>query len=135
MTYDSELEALFATLSGEVQKVAAAPVAAPATTEDHVKLAEDIYAAGEIMADAFVNRALEKLASVPAAGGGTIDGNSSPRSTWESIAQRIATAHGRKASVGDDTSVRTEDNMGGGAGHNKGKAGPTGTVNTQKSLG
>lgn len=130
----SDLEALFAQFSGEVKKEAQA---APVEDDAQVKLAEDLYAAGEIMATGFVDRALEKIAGsgVPAAGGGQADPIASPRSVWESVAARLAAAHGRKSSIGDDTSVRAEDEVGKGAGHSKGKAGATGVVNTQKNLG
>jgi len=135
MNLSDELEALFASLSGEVSKVA--HETETAETADAGLTSEELVAAGEIMAHAFANRVLEKLAGsgVPAAGGGSENPIASPRSAWEQAAARLAAMHSRKLSVGDDTSVRAEDTIGNGAGHNKGKAGPTGPVNSQRALG
>lgn len=65
----------------------------------------ELYAGGGLIAEGFVDRALEKIAmSIPAAGGGT-----DPRSTMESIAAQIHARRGKGAKVGDDTGVRAED--------------------------
>lgn len=132
MNLSDELEALFASLSGEVSKVAHTE-----ETSGTDMTSDELVAAGEIMAHAFANRVLEKLAGsgVPAAGGGSENPIASPRSAWEQAAARLAAMHARKLSVGDDTSVRAEDTIGNGAGHNRGKAGPSGPVNTQRALG
>ena len=72
--YNNDLEALFSSLAQETEKVAEAveineTVEAPeAVVEDHEKIAEDLRAGGEILANAFVDSVLEKLAAaVPAA--------------------------------------------------------------------
>lgn len=132
--YNNDLEALFSSLAQETEKVAEAveineTVEAPeAVVEDHEKIAADLRAGGEILANAFVDTVLEKLAAaVPAAGAGSEVPIASPRSRWEAVAARLAGMHGRALGVGDDTSVRAEQD---GA-----LSGATGTVNKQRNLG
>jgi len=131
--YNNDLEALFSSLAQETEKVAAAvdmtetPEAALAV-EDHEKIAEDLRAGGEILANSFVDSVLEKIAAaVPAAGAGSEVPIASPRSRWEAVAARLAGTHGRALKPGDDTSVRAEqDNA---------LSGAKGTVNKQRNLG
>ena len=59
--YNNDLEALFSSLAQETEKVAAAvemTEAAPAVVEDHEKIAEDLRAGGEILANSFVDSVL-----------------------------------------------------------------------------
>ena len=76
--YNNDLEALFSSLAQETEKVAEAvetpeTVEAPeAVVEDHEKIAADLRAGGEILANAFDDTILEKLdADVPATGAGS----------------------------------------------------------------
>lgn len=129
--YNNDLEALFSSLAQETEKVAEAVTETPEAVEaveDHEKIAEDLWAGGEILANAFVDSVLEKLAAaVPAAGAGSEVPIASPRSRWEAVASRLAGMHGRALGVGDDTSVRAEQD---GA-----LSGAKGTVNKQRNLG
>ncbi len=130
--YNNDLEALFSSLAQETEKVAEAVTQTPETSEvvadNHEKIAEDLRAGGEILANAFVDSVLEKLAAaVPAAGAGSEVPIASPRSRWEAVASRLAGMHGRALGVGDDTSVRAEQD---GA-----LSGAAGTVNKQRNLG
>jgi hypothetical protein len=129
--YNNDLEALFSSLAQETEKVAEAVTETPEAVEaveDHEKIAEDLWAGGEILANAFVDSVLEKLAAaVPAAGAGSEVPIASPRSRWEAVASRLAGMHGRALGVGDDTSVRAEQD---GA-----LSGAMGTVNKQRNLG
>ena len=130
--YNNDLEALFSSLAQETEKVAEAVTETPETgeavVEDHEKIAEDLRAGGEILANAFVDSVLEKLAAaVPAAGAGSEVPIASPRSRWEAVAARLANTHGRALKPGDDTSVRAEQD---GA-----LSGAMGTVNKQRNLG
>ncbi len=131
--YNNDLEALFSSLAQETEKVAEAVTETPETSEvvadNHEKIAEDLRAGGEILANAFVDSVLEKLAAaaVPAAGAGSDVPIASPRSRWEAVASRLADMHGRALGVGDDTSVRAEQD---GA-----LSGAAGTVNKQRNLG
>jgi hypothetical protein len=131
--YNNDLEALFSSLAQETEKVAAAvemteTVEAAPAVEDHEKIAEDLRAGGEILANSFVDSVLEKIAAaVPAAGAGSEVPIASPRSRWEAVAARLAGTHGRALKPGDDTSVRAEQD---GA-----LSGAKGTVNKQRNLG
>lgn len=143
MDYNTNLEELFDSLAEGVEKIASEettqePVQETAQNdESHQKLAEDLYAGGGIMANGFVDEVLAKLAGsgVPAAGGGSANPTQTPRSKWEQRAARLAAMHGRATAPGDDTSVRAEDTSYPGAGHNRGKGGAMGSVNSQKDLG
>jgi hypothetical protein len=129
--YNNDLEALFSSLAQETEKVAEAvetPETPEVVAEDHEKIAEDLRAGGEILANAFVDTVLEKLAAaVPAAGAGSEVPIASPRSRWEAVAARLATMHGRALGVGDDTSVRAEQD--------DALSGAPGMVNKQRDLG
>lgn len=136
----TDLDELFASLTQEVEKVASeaeVTEAAPAANDDTMdKLASDLYAGGEIMATAMVERVLEKLAAaVPAAGGGSEDPIASPRSNWEAVAARLATMYGRQLAPGDDTSVRAEEAGYAGGGSQSHRSGAHGVVNPQRNLG
>jgi len=137
----TDLDELFASLTQEVEKVASeaeVTEAAPAVANDDTmdKLASDLYAGGEIMATAMVERVLEKLAAaVPAAGGGSADPIAAPRSNWEAVAARLATMYGRQLAPGDDTSVRAEEAGYAGGGSQSHRSGAHGVVNPQRSLG
>lgn len=113
----------------QVEKVAS-DASVDALEEDTVtKIAEDLFAAGEIFGNSAANAMLEKFAGsgVPAAGGGSNNPIDNPRSKWEAVAARIAMAKGRSMSPGDDTSVRAEQD---GALH-----GDSGFSNTARPLG
>lgn len=137
----TDLDELFASLTQEVEKVASeaeVTEAAPAVEYDDTmdKLASDLYAGGEIMATAMVERVLEKLAAaVPAAGGGSEDPIAAPRSNWEAVAARLATMYGRQLAPGDDTSVRAEEAGYAGGGSQSHRSGAHGVVNPQRDLG
>jgi hypothetical protein len=90
------------------------------------KLAEDLCAGGRMFADAFCDRAIEKLAmAVPAAGSGILDTSSK----MEGIAAKIGKAKGATAGKpGDSTSVRAEN-------HHGAMSGAKGAVNPAKALG
>ena len=138
--YNNDLEALFSSLAQETEKVAEAvtetPEAPEAVVEDHEKIAEDLRAGGEILANAFVDSVLEKLAAaVPAAGGGSEDPVAAPRSNWEAVAARLATMYGRQLAPGDDTSVRAEEAGYAGHGSQSHRSGAHGVVNPQRDLG
>ncbi len=111
----SELDLLMQSVRGgeEVEKVAEASeeVSEEAGSEgDVTKLAEDLMAGGEIMGNAMFDTVLAKIAGsgVPAAGGGSANPIAKPRSAWEEAAARLAKLTGRNTSIGDDTSVRAE---------------------------
>lgn len=129
--YNNDLEALFSSLAQETEKVAEAvetPETPQVVTEDHEKIAEDLRAGGEILANSFVDSVLEKIAAaIPAAGAGSEVPIASPRSRWEAVASRLAGMHGRALNPGDDTSVRAEQDHA--------LSGAMGTVNPQRSLG
>lgn len=139
----TDLDELFASLTQEVEKVASeaevtetAPAAVETNDDTMDKLASDLQAGGEIMANAMVNRVLEKLAAaVPAAGGGSEDPIASPRSNWEAVAARLATMYGRQLAPGDDTSVRAEEAGYAGGGSQSHRSGAHGVVNPQRDLG
>lgn len=133
--YSTELSQLFGELAQETEKVAEAQVEVVENDDAQVKLAEDLYAGGGIMANGFVDQILEKLAmGIPAAGGGSAVPIASPRSRWEQAAAKLAKTHGRGMTPGDDTSVRAEDGSYPGSGQNTAKGGAKGSVNTQKDL-
>ena len=133
----TDLDELFASLTQEVEKVASeAEVTETASDDTMDKLASDLQAGGEIMANAMVNRVLEKLAAaVPAAGGGSEDPIAAPRSNWEAVAARLATMYGRQLAPGDDTSVRAEEAGYAGHGSQSHRSGAHGVVNPQRDLG
>lgn len=137
----TDLDELFASLTQEVEKVASeaeVTETAPAVENDDTmdKLASDLQAGGEIMANALVNRVLEKLAAaVPAGGGGSEDPIAAPRSNWEAVAARLATMYGRQLAPGDDTSVRAEEPGYPGHGSQSHRSGAHGVVNPQRDLG
>ena len=139
----TDLDELFASLTQEVEKVASeaevtetAPAAVETNDDTMDKLASDLQAGGEIMANAMVNRVLEKLAAaVPAAGGGSEDPIAAPRSNWEAVAARLATMHGRRLAPADDTSVRADDAGYPGHGSDTHRSGAAGVVNPQRDLG
>ena len=116
MDISSDLKALFdSTQEQEHEKVASENVSEvddlePQEDDSLRKFAEDLHAGGEIFGTAVANTIIEKLAAagIPAAGGGSMVPTQKPRSTWESVAARLAGMHGRSASVGDDTSHRAE---------------------------
>ena len=138
--HTKDIDALFASLTQEVEKVAEeAGVQENSVADDASleKLAAEAYAAGEIMAAGFINAALEKLAGsgVPAAGGGSEDPIARPRSSWETVAARIAEMHGRRLQPSDDTSVRADAAGYKGHGSMSHRSGATGIVNPAKALG
>jgi len=108
------VEALFAQLSknsgaeatAEVEKVASAAPATEVKQEDGSieKLASELYAGGQLFAEGFADRLIEKLAGsgVPAAGGGM-----HRESKWQSVARKIDNLNSHKG-VGDNSSVRAE---------------------------
>lgn len=91
--------------------------------ENMNKIASELYAGGQIMAEGFIDRFIEKLAQgVPAAGAGI----RAPRSGWETIAGKIEAMHNRPPMKGGGSI----DAQQAGA-----LSGATGVVNPAKPLG
>ncbi len=114
------VEALFAQLRKDsdaeagnqvTEKVAsAAEKVAEVATEEKVeenmeKLASELYAGGQLFAEGFVDRMIEKLAGsgVPPAGAGL----GGAKSKWKAVSDKIDSLHTHRA-VGDNSSVRAE---------------------------
>ena len=102
---------LFKTASAEPERVEEPVVEESAPEADMSKVAEELVATGGLLADAFVDRVLEKIAMAVAAGGG----GTAPRSMVQQIAEQIAQRHGKGMKPGDDLLIRAED--GGQPGH------------------
>lgn len=105
------VEALFAqlrkdstveTAEAEVEKTASAEEVQQ--DENLEKLASELYAGGQLFAEGFVDRMIEKLAGsgVPAGGGGK-----DRKSKWQAVANKIDALHSA-TTVGDNSSVRAE---------------------------
>lgn len=121
------VEALFAELrknsdaeakETQVEKTASAPVQ---SGEGMEKLASELYAAGQLFAEGFTDRFIEKLAAgIPAAGAGI----ATPKSKWEAVGKKIENlkTHG---AVGDNSVVRAEAEA---------MSGAKGVVNPAKAL-
>jgi hypothetical protein len=105
------IEDLFATVStqlrgnseaanADVEKTASDASVGYADSKDENmnKIASELYAGGQIMAEGFIDRFIEKLAGsgVPAAGAGI----NAPRSGWESIAKKVENMHNRPPMMG-----------------------------------
>lgn len=118
-----DVEALFAQInkglaeekessSSEVEKTASAPAPESETVTETTevvedksmeKLASELYAAGQILAEGFIDRTVEKLASGVAAGGGGVEQGSK----WQRVAQKIENMHAH-VGPGDSTSLSAE---------------------------
>lgn len=126
-----DVDALFAELrknsdaeAPETQEVEKTASAEPKKEEGESmeKLAGELYAGGQLFAEGFADRLIEKLAGsgVPAAGAGI----ASPKSKWEAVGKKIERlkSHG---GVGDNSVVRAEAEA---------MSGAKGVVNTAKPL-
>lgn len=117
------VEALFAQLRNNSDAEATQEVEKTASAGDEgmEKLASELYAGGQLFAEGFVDRFIEKLAAgVPAGGRGLHHG-----SNWQNVTSRIAKLKGEHMTVGDNTSVRAEEEA---------ISGAKGVVNPQKPL-